>query len=95
VIHERAFGVGVSSKRIGGSTVLIATPEKALLDKLYLDSSGNELLDFCLSGLRIEPTALRSLDMQQLSTLARSYDVKKFTLQVDSMIESLTKLEWA
>lgn len=95
VIHERAFGVGVCSMRVGGSNVLLATPERALLDKLYLDSAGNELLAFCLSGLRIEPALLQSLDMQKLSTLARFYDVKKFTHQVDRMIESLRNLEQA
>jgi predicted transcriptional regulator of viral defense system len=93
VIHERAFGGGVRSQRTGESAVLLATPEKALLDKWYLDGAGTELLDFSLSGLRIEPAALKSLDRQQLAALARSYEVAKFTQQVDRMIESLKCLE--
>ena len=92
VVKIRAFGAGVVSLPCGNSHALIATPEKALLDKLYLDAPGEDLWDYCIHSLRIEGDTLTALDTGQLRLLAEDYGVGTFLLQVMKFAEKIEKL---
>lgn len=88
-IPLKAFRVGMDRVEIGGGRAfLIATPEKALADKLY-GSRGvgirtkKELCGYLEDNLRIDFTALRDLDAIILDAMARCYRSRKIRLLSD------------
>jgi hypothetical protein len=68
-----------------GRAFLMATPEKALADKLY-DARGTgirtqkELIEYLEESLRIDPEALRELEPNKLDEVARGYKSHKIRL---------------
>jgi predicted transcriptional regulator of viral defense system len=56
---------------------LIASPEKALLDKLYLDGIKGELANYLVESLRIEPPFSEHFDKKKLVEYATCYNQKK------------------
>jgi hypothetical protein len=61
-----------------GRSFLIATPEKALADKIVEDRGTGirtyaELRDYLLNNLRIDPVGLRELDAERLLDIAECY----------------------
>jgi len=68
-----------------GRSFLIATPEKALADKI-LDDRGSglqtqgQLLDYLGNNLRIDPTALAKLNREHLGAIASRYGSRKLQL---------------
>jgi hypothetical protein len=67
---------------MGETTFLIATPEKALVDKVWADRRfrGNRVSDFgvyLLDDLRIDEVALSRLIESRLESIARAYDSAK------------------
>ncbi len=78
----------------GQSRFLVASPEKALVDKVWTDKrfSGQRMGDYgryLFDDLRISPEALRDLDPPRLASIARVYDSRK----IDTLLRYLTQQE--
>jgi hypothetical protein len=71
-----------------GRSFLIATPEKALADKIR-DDRGNaiqtqsQLLDYLENNLRVDLTALANLNSEHLGAIASRYGSRKLQLLSD------------
>jgi predicted transcriptional regulator of viral defense system len=88
-ISLNAFSIGMDRVEISdGHAFLMATPEKALADKLY-DGRGigvqtqKDLTLFLKENLRIDPTALRKLRPKDLDAIAGRYRSRKVRLLSD------------
>jgi len=86
MIPLQAYRIGMDRVDIGdGRAFLIATPEKALADKLF-DGRGTgiktqkELIEYLEESLRIDPAALRELRPTNLDAIARGYRSHKIRL---------------
>ena len=85
-IPMAAFRRGMDQMETGdGRTFLMATPEKALADKLC-EGRGTgirtqrELETYLSNSLRIETTEIRELNAEKLDKIARSYRSRKIRL---------------
>jgi hypothetical protein len=81
-----AFRIGMDRVELDeGRSFLIATPEKALADKIR-DDRGNalqtqrRLMDYLENNLRVDLTALENLNTEHLDTIARGYGSRKIQL---------------
>ena len=86
MIPLAAFRIGMDRVELDDSrSFLIATPEKALADKIR-DDRGNglqtqgQLLDYLENNLRVDLTALTNLNSEHLDTIARRYGSRKLKL---------------
>ena len=86
MIPLEAFRIGMDRIEIGdGRAFLMATPAKALADKLY-DVRGigiqsqRELNDYLEHNLRIDPASLKELRPAELDTIAQAYHSRKVRL---------------
>jgi len=83
MIPIRAFQIGMDRVEIGdGRAFLIATPEKALADKIYEDRgtglhTQKELVDYLERNLRVDLAALREMNPDDLDAIASGYRSKK------------------
>ena len=86
MISLAAFRIGMDRIEIGsGRAFLMATPEKALADKLQEGrgmgiQTQNELRNYLEENLRIDPTALGDLKPTDLDAIARGYRSRKIRL---------------
>ena len=86
MISLEAFRVGMDRIEIGdGRAFLMATPAKALADKLYNVrgigiQSQRELSDYLERDLRVDPAVLRELNPAELETIARGYQSRKIRM---------------
>ncbi len=84
-----AFRIGMDRKEIGERRAfLIATPEKALADKIYTDRgpgirTKKMMSDYLENNLRIDPADLMRLKPETLDIIARRYRSKKIQLLSD------------
>jgi len=89
IIPLEAFRIGMDRIEIGdGRAFLMATPAKALADKLHdLRGTGiqsqKELYDYLERDLRVDPAVLRELEPAELDTIARGYQSRKIRLLSD------------
>jgi len=89
MISLEAFRIGMDRVEIGdGRAFLMATPEKALADKLYEGrgtgiQTQKELSNYLEENLRIDSTALGELKPPDLDAIARSYRSRKIRLLSD------------
>ena len=89
MIPLEAFRIGMDRIEIGdGRAFLMATPAKALADKLHdLRGTGiqsqKELNDYLERDLRVDPAVLRELEPAELATIARGYQSRKIRLLSD------------
>jgi len=78
-----AFRIGMDRMELGdGRAFLIATPEKALSDKIYDErgsglNSQHELSDYLERSLRIDPAGLREMNPDRLKAIAGHYRSQK------------------
>jgi len=86
MIPLAAFRIGMDRVELDdGRSFLIATPEKALADKIR-DDRGNglqtqgQLMEYLENNLRVDPTALAKLNGEQLGAIARRYGSRKLQL---------------
>ena len=86
MIPLAAFRIGMDRVELDdGRSFLIATPEKALADKIR-DDRGNalqtqsQLMDYLENNLRVDFTALANLSTEHLDTIARGYGSRKIQL---------------
>ena len=81
-----AYSTGISRVEMdGGRSFLIASPEKALADKLYTErgaaiGSQAELKDYLETSLRIGPEELAGLNAEQLAVLGNVFHSSKIQL---------------
>jgi predicted transcriptional regulator of viral defense system len=81
---------GITLCSSGDDSFLIATPEKALIDKVWSDKrlEGTRARDFALyltQDLRIDPARLAALDFDLLTGIARAYDSRKINALLRSI----------
>jgi len=86
MIPLQAFRIGMDRVEIdGGRAFLMATPEKAVADKLYDVKvtgiqSQKDLSDYLEQNLRIDPATLRQLRPNDVDAIARRYRSRKIRL---------------
>lgn len=90
------YAVGAVLETAGTTTFLIASPEKALVDKVWTDKrfSGSRVLDYdayLLDDLRLEPDSLVRLDRSRLGAIALAYDSPK----INRLVRYLNRLKEA
>jgi hypothetical protein len=77
-LRPSLFALGVTQAEVGDSRhFLLATPEKALIDKVWFARKNigpNDLEEFLFDDLRIERTALRGLNFKRLSSISSAYN---------------------
>ena len=89
MIPLRAYPIGVDQVQMeGGRPFLIATPEKTLADKIHDDRgtgirTQEEMKDYLLKNLRVDPGSLAKLDADDLALIANCYRSKKIRLLSD------------
>lgn len=75
------FSPGVRNMPSGdGRSFLMASPEKALVDRIFFESgleSKGEVRDFLLDSMRIDPEALANLDSSRLWEITSLYKKRK------------------
>ncbi len=82
MLKEARYATGAILEATDKTTFLIATPEKALVDKVWTDRrfGGNRISDFgayLLDDLRIDEGALSRLVESRLDSIALAYDSAK------------------
>ena len=83
MIPLRAFQIGMDRIEIGdGRAFLMATPEKALADKIYEDrgtglQTQKELGDYLKRNLRVDLAAVREMNPDDLDAIAGRYRSQK------------------
>ena len=89
MIPLAAFRLGMNQVDLkDGRSFLIATPEKALADKIRDDRGNglqtrNQLLDYLQNNLRVDMSILSSLDSEQIGSIANRYRSRKIRLLGD------------
>lgn len=89
MIPLEAFRTGMDRVELDdGRSFLIAVPEKALADRVATNrgigiSTRNELRDYLLADLRIDPTALVKLDPARMDEIAGHYRSRRIRLLAD------------
>jgi predicted transcriptional regulator of viral defense system len=92
-ITRHAFALGVLSANSETSHYLIASPEKAILDKLYLDAAGEDAFAFLQDSMRIEVESLLSLDHDKLLSYANGYKTKTLSNQITTLVSKLNTVQ--
>lgn len=86
VVPMRAYQIGIDQIEIeGGRSFLIATPEKALTDKIHDDRGTGirtqaEMRGYLLNNLRIDPERLGKLDTETIAIIADRCRSRKIRL---------------
>ena len=89
MVPLRAYQVGIDQVQIeGGRPFLIATPEKALADKVHDDRGSGirtqeEMREYLLNNLRVDPEGLTKLQAEVFALIADRYRSKKIRLLSD------------
>ena len=82
-VPKSVFSLGIKEAVEGGCSYLIATPEKAMCDKLYslpVVSNLSELTAFLFDDLRIDEEELLNLNKDDLLRFAKLYRSKNLNL---------------
>ena len=93
-LSERRYAVGGILQAAGKTPFLIASPEKALADKVWTDKrfSGQRVSDYAAylsDDLRIDLDALGALDDARLRAIGLAYASRK----IDNLLRYLKRLE--
>ena len=89
MIPLEAFRTGMDRVELtDGRSFLMATPEKALADRIVADrgagiSTRKELLEYLLTTLRIDPAGLSTLAPERMTEIARHYRSRRVRLLAD------------
>ena len=85
-VPMNAYSIGIDQEELeNGRSFLIATPEKALADKIQSDRgtairTQAEMRTYLLDSLRIDPEDLRKLNAGTISLIADQYRSRKLRL---------------
>ncbi len=95
MLNQPRYAVGTILESAGSVQFLMASPEKALIDKIWADKrySGQSVSgyrEYLFDDLRISPDALRGLDAARLSFIGKAYGSRK----VDNLLRYLKRQEW-
>lgn len=90
---QNRYAVGVLLEQHGDLSFLIASPEKALVDKVWIDKrfGGVRLSDYgpyLLEDLRLDAIRLIALDWSRLEAIARAYAARK----IDQLVRYLRNM---
>ncbi|MBC8317770.1 MAG: hypothetical protein H8E41_07670 [Desulfobulbaceae bacterium] len=86
-----AFQTGMDMVELeSGNSFLIATPEKALADKIRCDqalpiTSQQAVCSYLFDSLRLDPTILQEMDPDKIEQYAEDYGSRKIRLLADLM----------
>ena len=89
MVPLRAYQIGIDQVQIeGGRPFLIATPEKALADKIHDDRgtgirTQEEMREYLLKNLRVDPESMTKLRPEVIALIAGRYRSKKIRLLND------------
>jgi len=91
----KAYQIGIDQAEVDGRPFLIATPEKALCDKIYNDRgtgirSQTEMREYLFASLRIDPESLKRLDADVAGDVGERYRSRKIRL-LSNLIRSSRK----
>lgn len=91
----KAYHFGIDQAAVDGRTFLIATPEKALCDKIYNDRgtgirSQAEMREYLFASLRIDLEGLKRLDADITADVGKGYRSRKIRL-LAGLIRNLKK----
>jgi len=94
ILSHRRYAAGVIREASGVTPFLVASPEKALADKIWSDSrfKGARVSDFeayLLDDLRITPDALHTLDRERLDRVQNAYASPK----IRNLMKYLERME--
>ena len=92
-LPQSRYATGAVLESAGNTTFLIATPEKALVDKVWTDRrfSGERMSDFrayLLDDVRIDQEALGQLSATRLQAIALAYESAK----INKLVRYLKRL---
>jgi hypothetical protein len=88
-VSLKAYSVGIDQVELpGGRNFLMATPEKALADKIQDDRGAGictraEMKEYLLTNLRIDTGGLEKMDASLLGQIAAGYGSRKIRLLGD------------
>ena len=88
-VGGRAFSVGSISLKVDSHHVIMATLEKAILDKVYLDFQGKNVFEFLTESLRIEERELLRLNVTFLKNLSSVYGQKALSAKISELATEL------
>jgi predicted transcriptional regulator of viral defense system len=94
MLNGPRYAVGAVLETAGNTSFLVASPEKALADKVWTDKrfSGLRLSDYdayLSDDLRIDREALSKFDYSRLQVIATAYDSAK----INKLVRYLKRLE--
>lgn len=81
---QKKFFFGMTEILDNNTSILVATPEKALIDTIYFSKSFDPSPDFFLQNLRLQ--SLEQLSKKRLRDIAKKMRSKKINLAVDVLI---------
>lgn len=92
-LTARRYAVGVEQEAAQDAHFLLATPEKALADKVWTDRHlklrrPSDYRAYLLDDLRADPEALLRLDSERLAAIADRYDSRR----VASLVRGIEQL---
>ena len=92
-IAEKKYSVGIEYRQTDLGNYLLASREKALCDLLYQQTSNQKdcLIDYLISGLRIDESNIAELSLELLIEIASIYR----KTQVDVLVETITNFQGA
>jgi len=80
-LNSKYYHFGYTTKKLkDGRSFLIATPEKAIADKVYFEKglkTSKEILEFLAENLRIEMEDLKNLDLIFLKKIVSTFNKQK------------------
>jgi len=89
-IPKESFCLGVKYVSSANGNFTIATKEKAIADKLYLDLPKSvSALDFLVGSLRFEEDDFAKLDKALLLSLSTQYSSNKLTTEIKNLIKEI------
>jgi len=93
MVTDNRYTVGAVLEQSGKVSFLMATPEKALIDKVWTDKRfhGVHISDYSsylTEDLRIDPEAFARLDISRVQSIGNRYD----SAQIDKLVLIILRL---
>lgn len=93
MVTDNRYTVGADIEQAGRTSFLIATPEKALIDKVWTDKrfhgiNVSDYNSYLTDDLRIDPGALARLDISRVQSIGNRYD----SAQIDKLVLIILRL---
>ncbi len=93
MLTEGRYECGADLLEAAGVSFLIATPEKALSDRIWIDkrlqgTSVSMLESYLLEDLRVDLERIAELDLERLSSIAEAYASRR----IDSLLRCVEQL---